>query len=218
MAAKDREALLEWLMTRPLAHCDAERGDLLIHAGLIPQWSAADALKLSADVQAAIRADPRKVFDEMYGNKPECWSGKLRGAERLRFAINVLTRMRVCTAEGCIDMEMKGAPDDARAPFRAWFAHENRRSRDVRVIAGHWSALGYYNAGGVLAIDSGCVWGIEADRVQARRGQEPHQRALRGGHLPTAPCICGVLGVYTLGTSSISTGPVPSLVMGMSIR
>lgn len=173
LAAKDRDALLEWLMSRPLAHFDVERGDLLVHAGLIPQWSAVDALKLSGEVQAAIRADARKVFDEMYGNKPECWSSKLRGAERLRFAINVLTRMRVCTAEGCIDMEMKGGPDDVRAPFRAWFAHENRRSREVRVIGGHWSALGYYNAGGVLAIDTGCVWGNALTAFELDEGKGP---------------------------------------------
>ena len=79
--------------------------------------------------------------------------------------------MRVCTAEGCIDMEMKGGPDDVRAPFRAWFAHENRRSREVRVIFGHWSALGYYNAGGVLAIDTGCVWGGALTAFELDAGQ-----------------------------------------------
>jgi bis(5'-nucleosyl)-tetraphosphatase (symmetrical) len=110
-------------------------------------------------VQVAIHAGPRNLFDEMYGNQPACWSEKLRGAERLRFAINVLTRMRVCTAEGCIDMEMKGKPADARAPHRAWFEHGERRSRDARLIVGHWSALGYRNRDGVVALDTGCVWG-----------------------------------------------------------
>ena len=106
-----------------------------------------------------IRIDARQVFDEMYGNKPECWSSGLTGWERLRFSINALTRMRVCTAEGCIDMDMKGKPEDARAPFRAWFAHENRRTADVRVIFGHWSAAGYINTSKLIGLDTGCVWG-----------------------------------------------------------
>jgi bis(5'-nucleosyl)-tetraphosphatase (symmetrical) len=168
--AKDRDALLEWLMQRPLAHF--ENGDLMVHAGVIAQWTASDAIALSKEVTAAIRADARKLFDEMYGNKPECWSETLKGAERLRFGINVLTRMRVCTADGCVDMEMKGKPEEARPPFRAWFEHERRRSADVRVIFGHWSAAGYVNTGKVVGLDTGCVWGgkltaINLDTVQA---------------------------------------------------
>lgn len=159
LEAKDRDALLEWLMSRPLAHFDAKRGDLMVHAGLIPQWTADDALALSREVAEAIRADACKLFDEMYGNKPGCWSEKLRGTERLRFGINVLTRMRVCTAEGCVDMEMKGKPQDARPPFRAWFEHEERHTKDARVIFGHWSAAGYINTGNVIGLDTGCVWG-----------------------------------------------------------
>ena len=159
LGARDRDALLEWLMARPLAHFDAARGDLMLHAGLIPQWAAADAVAFSQQVQAAIRADARKVFDEMYGNEPACWSENLKGADRLRFVINVLTRMRVCTAEGCVDLTMKSAVADIQPPWRPWFAHERRRSREVRLICGHWSVLGFRNEDGVLALDTGCVWG-----------------------------------------------------------
>jgi len=159
LEAKDRAALLEWLLSRPLAHFDPDSGDLMVHAGVIPQWSVSDTLALSHELAAAIRIDARQVFDEMYGNKPECWSSGLTGWERLRFSINALTRMRVCTAEGCIDMDMKGKPEEARAPFRAWFAHENRRTADVRVIFGHWSAAGYINTGKLIGLDTGCVWG-----------------------------------------------------------
>ena len=30
--------------------------------------------------------------------------------ERLRFAINVLTRLRICTNDGEVDLKMKGKP------------------------------------------------------------------------------------------------------------
>jgi bis(5'-nucleosyl)-tetraphosphatase (symmetrical) len=173
LEAKDRDALLEWLMSCPLAHYDAQHEDLMVHAGLIPQWSVADALAVSAEVQAAIRRDPRRLFDEMYGNKPECWSEKLKGADRLRFGINVLTRMRVCTASGCIDMEMKGGPDDAQPPYEAWFEHEQRRSSGTRIVFGHWSVLGYLNKGNVLGLDTGCVWGSKLTGINLDARDEP---------------------------------------------
>ena len=40
-----------------------------------------------------------------------------------------------------------------------WFAVPGRRSADLKLVFGHWAALGYYRAPGVYALDSGCVWG-----------------------------------------------------------
>jgi bis(5'-nucleosyl)-tetraphosphatase (symmetrical) len=156
LEAPDRDALLEWLLTRPLAH--REGGDLMVHAGLVPQWSAADALALAREVEAALRARPLEVFQHMYGDDPDRWDPALSGHERLRFVINVLTRVRVCTAEGKVDLGMKGKPP-RHSPFKPWFELDTRRSREVRVVFGHWSALGYVRRDGVLGLDSGCVWG-----------------------------------------------------------
>src|SRR5918993_2502718 len=49
LEAKDRDALLKWLMNRPLAHFDSDSSDLMVHAGLIPQWNVSDALALSGE-------------------------------------------------------------------------------------------------------------------------------------------------------------------------
>jgi bis(5'-nucleosyl)-tetraphosphatase (symmetrical) len=159
LAAPDRERLLTWLIERPLAHFDAQRGDLLIHAGLIPQWSVADALSLAGEVEAMLRRDPGTLFRHMYGDGPERWSEELAGWERLRFTVNALTRLRMCTADGRIDLKMKGPPPTGRGLVRPWFEHAGRRSRDARIIFGHWSALGYVDAYGVIGLDTGCVWG-----------------------------------------------------------
>jgi len=157
LAARDREPLLEWLITRPLAH--AEGGDLLVHAGLVPQWTVALTLTLAAEVGAALRRDPRGLFAHMYGNHPDRWDERLAGMDRLRFVINVLTRLRLCTADGRIDTIQKGRPPRGPAPLRPWFEHARRRTRDVRVIFGHWSALGLVQRAGVVGLDTGCVWG-----------------------------------------------------------
>jgi bis(5'-nucleosyl)-tetraphosphatase (symmetrical) len=159
LGAPDRDALLEWLLTRPLAHRDTARKTLLVHAGLVPQWSADAAMSLAREVETALRKNPRALFDEMYGDQPDRWSDSLEGMDRLRFAINALTRLRVCTRDGRVDLKMKGGRKDIRAPFKPWFEWEHRESRDVRVVFGHWSALGLVRAPGVVGLDTGCVWG-----------------------------------------------------------
>jgi bis(5'-nucleosyl)-tetraphosphatase (symmetrical) len=157
LAAPDREALIEWLRLQPLAHL--EGSDLMVHAGLVPQWTAARTVALAAEVGGALRRDPRALLEHMYGDEPERWDERLAGAERLRFIINVLTRLRLCTADGRVDISIKGPPPPPPSPLRPWFEHPQRASRDVRVIFGHWSALGLVERAGVLGLDSGCVWG-----------------------------------------------------------
>ena len=157
LTAPDREPLLEWLLTRPLAH--AEGGDLMVHAGLVPQWTVELTLQLAHAVSAALRHDPRTLFQHMYGNEPERWDERLAGFERLRFTINVLTRLRLCTADGRVALDAKGTPPPPPSPLRPWFEHPARRSRSARVIFGHWSALGLVQEHGVVGLDTGCVWG-----------------------------------------------------------
>jgi bis(5'-nucleosyl)-tetraphosphatase (symmetrical) len=157
LRAPDRDALLEWLATRPLAHFEA--GDLLVHAGVVPQWTVETTLELAREVESALRNDPRNLFDHMYGDEPGRWSADLEGMDRLRFAINVLTRMRVCMSDGRINLRMKGKPPAAGSPWVPWFDVESRRTRGTRVVFGHWSALGLIVRDDVIGLDSGCVWG-----------------------------------------------------------
>src|SRR5450755_882617 len=89
--APDHDAIIEWLSARPLAYFDAAHGDLMVHAGVVPQWTAAMTVELAGEVGAALVRDAREFFDRMYGDRPELWSPDLRGMERLRFAINALT-------------------------------------------------------------------------------------------------------------------------------
>ena len=157
LAAADRNALLEWLVTQPLAI--REGTELMVHAGVVPQWSASDVLTLAAEVETALQADPVKLFASMYGNKPDEWSADLAGAERSRFVINVLTRLRFCRADGRIDLKMKGEPGSQPAGWIPWFEMPDRRTREVRLVTGHWSTLGLVDRPDLLSLDTGCVWG-----------------------------------------------------------
>jgi bis(5'-nucleosyl)-tetraphosphatase (symmetrical) len=181
LAAPDRDALLEWLLHRPLAHYrpsapavasaqgsrdpPGPQGDLLIHAGVVPQWDVAQTLSLAAEVQQALRRDPQALLAHMYGDRPDRWRASLRGFERLRFAVNVLTRLRFCTRSGRIDLKYKGPPDSVGKPWLPWFQAPSRATAPARLVFGHWSALGLYRGPGLLGLDSGCVWGGELTAV-----------------------------------------------------
>lgn len=169
--APDREVLLDWLIQQPLLIDDPANGDLLVHAGVVPQWTRNEAIACALEASRALRADPRGFLATMYGNKPDRWQDAVTTEERHRFAINVLTRMRYCRADGTIDLKMKGAPGKTGA-WRPWFEHQ-RLLRDRRIICGHWSTLGLVQRADLLALDTGCVWGgaltaVDLDDPEAR--------------------------------------------------
>jgi bis(5'-nucleosyl)-tetraphosphatase (symmetrical) len=182
--APDRDQLLEWLLGRPLAVFDEPRGDFLVHAGLAPEWTPRVAAKLAREVEAVLREDARTLFDGMYGNKPEKWSEMLRGMDRLRFVINVFTRMRYCHRDGTIDLKMKGAPGEEPQGFHPWFDVPGRASRDVRVICGHWSTLGLKRRKDLQALDTGCVWGGALTAVNLDADAEAIQLECQSHQLP----------------------------------
>jgi len=173
LAAPDRARLLDWLLARPLAHFDGASNELLVHAGLVPQWSVAQTVQLAGEVSAALQRDPRALFAQMYGDRPDRWDDGLRGADRLRFVINVLTRLRVCDAEGRINLAFKREPAALAAPWLPWFRAPRRATAGTRVIVGHWSALGFVRAPGLLALDTGCVWGGALTAVDLDDDERP---------------------------------------------
>ena len=188
LTAPDRHTLLEWLLARPLAHYDARRDDLLIHAGLVNDWTAEDAVRLARQVAAKLRANPVDVFADMYGSKPDHWDESLRGPERRRVVINALTRMRYCTAEGRIDVKYKDAPSKVPAPWMPWFKVPDRASRATRIICGHWSSLGWHDGDNVIALDTGCVWGGALTAVRLDADAAPN--APREEQLPRWAVSC----------------------------
>jgi bis(5'-nucleosyl)-tetraphosphatase (symmetrical) len=161
LAAPDRDELLDWLRHRPMLHHDAKLGYTMVHAGLPPQWDLTLAQACARELQETLRDERscRELFANMYGDKPDRWSDDLRGLDRLRFITNCLTRLRFCRDDGRLDLKFKGEVKDAPKHLMPWFRVPDRRSQDMRIVCGHWSALGYHDADGVLAIDTGCVWG-----------------------------------------------------------
>ncbi|MCE4537033.1 symmetrical bis(5'-nucleosyl)-tetraphosphatase [Pelomonas sp. P7] len=170
LAAPDRPALLDWLRHQRMAVFEA--GWLMVHAGVVPPWSRDDTLALAAEVEAVLRSDDLPGFlHEMYGNQPARWSPALAGTARLRFTVNVLTRLRFCTADGEMDFKTKDGAGAAPDGFMPWFEAPGRRTADTPIAFGHWSTLGLLDRPTLLGLDTGCVWGgrLTAARVDGAR-------------------------------------------------
>ena len=170
LQAPDREALLEWLRRQRLAA--RAQGWLMVHAGVVPQWDAAQVLALAEEVHALLRGPELADFlPQMYGNEPDRWSDALTGAPRLRFIINVLTRIRFCNAKGRLDFKTKEGLGTAPEGFMPWFDVPQRRTAGEPVAFGHWSTLGLVQRPDLLALDTGCVWGGELTAARVADGQ-----------------------------------------------
>ena len=156
--APDREAMLDWLRRQRLAMLS--HGVLMVHAGVLPGWTADQTVALAAEVEAALVADLPGFLRQMYGNEPNHWQDTLAGADRLRVVVNALTRIRYCTADGQMEFKVKsGGAADAPAGFVPWFEVPGRRTAGTPVAFGHWSTLGAVARPDVISLDTGCVWG-----------------------------------------------------------
>ncbi|HEX7130723.1 MAG TPA: symmetrical bis(5'-nucleosyl)-tetraphosphatase [Rhodanobacteraceae bacterium] len=160
LQAEDAPVLLDWLRAQKLIHCDDALRFTLVHAGLAPSWTLKQALRIGREVERALAGPShRALLSRMFGNKPARWSPRLQGHDRLRAAINILTRMRYCDVHGRIDFEAKATPGAQRAGLYPWFEVPGVKPRDTRIVCGHWSALGRFAGLGIYAIDTGAVWG-----------------------------------------------------------
>jgi bis(5'-nucleosyl)-tetraphosphatase (symmetrical) len=184
--APDRDELLDWLRQGNLLHIDRGLGFLLVHAGLFPRWSVDEAVELAREIEDKLRSEGyRRLLKQMFGNKPDLWTPKLRGIDRWRAGINVFTRMRYCDVRGRIGFGDKGAPGTQRPGLYPWYEVPGQVKREIRVVCGHWSTLGRFAGLGIHAIDTGCVWGgaLTALRLDS---EEPEYVTIKSDRKPVA--------------------------------
>lgn len=170
LEAPDREELILWLRNRPLMHFDPRLGYALIHAGLPPPWDLQTALACAREVETALRGpDYHGFLQELYGDDPDKWTPSLSGMARLRFIINCFTRLRYCRRDGTLALGEKCTPGSETASILPWFAVPDRGTKDIRIVFGHWSTLGYSAAYNTWGLDTGCVWKGRLTAIGIRR-------------------------------------------------
>ncbi len=168
--APDAPELLGWLRHQPLVHF--EHGYLMVHAGLLPEWTVDQAMALGAEVHLALQApNYREFLQHMYGNDPKRWDDGLNGWDRLRVITNAMTRLRICSADGEMEFKFKGELQNIPDGYQPWFELSHRASVNTPIVFGHWSALGLQHKNNVYSLDTGCLWGghLSAMRLEDRQ-------------------------------------------------
>jgi len=179
LAAPDRQAMLDWLRRQHMAILKQVGGHevLMVHAGVLPSWSATQTIALASEVETALRGPALGEFlRQMYGDEPTMWSDSLHGPARLRVIVNALTRLRFCTMDGRMEFTSNEGADAAPTGYLPWFEVPGRKTAGMTLAFGHWSMLGWLARSGVLALDTGCVWGgclsaVRLDETAAKQHQ-----------------------------------------------
>ena len=192
LQAPDRDALLDWLRHQRLAMLvqTPREAVLLVHAGVLPGWTATTTVALAAEVEAVLQGpDAAAFFQTMYGNLPARWDDALRGVDRLRVIVNALTRLRFCSADGVMEFESKEGAAGAPEGYMPWFDVPGRATTGHTIGFGHWSTLGWLGRTDVLSMDTGCVWGgsLSALRLGESPAEPLHtlfQQACEASQLP----------------------------------
>ncbi len=154
LQAPDRQPLIDFLYRQPLLH--HERGYLMVHAGCPPTWSLEQAKTKARRAQGLLQGPaPRQFFE------------RLRDAQDdVAQDMAALTRMRTVDVRGAPVFGFVGPPDEAPAGQVPWFDWPHRKPVPATVIFGHWAALGFMQRPGLLALDTGCVWGQSLTAVR----------------------------------------------------
>ena len=157
--------LVDWLRRRPLAVGSPAR--LMIHAGLLPAWTAEEALSIAARLERRLRGEEAAQLLSglrRKGARAEDETAEVR-------ALRVFALARTLRSDGKLCREFAGPPQEAPKGCRPWFDLPDRQSVGTEVIFGHWAAAGFWRAPGLLALDSGCAWGGKLTAVRLEDGE-----------------------------------------------
>ena len=157
LSSRNLNEYIDWMLSWPLIHKD--KNFLMVHAGLMPDWSIDDALHLAKDVMESLRKDPNDFFKDMYGNKPDKWSLAHKKKDKQRLAINAMTRLRCLNSDNAIDFTYKSDLNNIPSSLTPWFDIEAENTRREFIVSGHWSAIGIQKHNYGITLDTGCVWG-----------------------------------------------------------
>lgn len=159
LEARDADALLDWLLHRPLTHYQKKNHICLVHAGIHPKWTLNQILNYSKEIENILQGPKsHEFFHHMYGDKPRKWSDNLTGWDRLRFITNSFTRMRYINDDLKLCLKEKGAPVNKNDDIHPWFEFE-RKEPDLNIVFGHWSTLTDPGKKHFYPLDTGCLWG-----------------------------------------------------------
>jgi len=161
LASPNANMLIDWLRSKPFMHIDFHLGYVMAHAGIAPNFDLGRAIYYNTLLQKNLSGENAKEWLEKILNKEtNKYHPNSDIIDEQRYALNSFIRMRYCYIDGTLDFKQKGSPKDLDNPLLyPWFECPNYIEKDLKIVFGHWSTLGYLNNNRVLALDTGCLWG-----------------------------------------------------------
>lgn len=154
LQAPDRQRLLDFVYKQPLLHYAQDY--VMVHAGLPPTWGLDEAQRRAQVAESLLHSPNPISFFERLGDKHS----------QVAQDVAALTRMRTVNMDGAPVYGFVGPPAEAPAGETPWFDWPARRAVQPTIIFGHWAALGLLRRPGLLALDTGCVWGQSLTAVR----------------------------------------------------
>lgn len=155
LKAPDLPELTDWLRQQSFVY--HEKKCLLVHAGVLPEWSLSEIIHFNKQAQAKLSGENWQSFLNDLRNSVT--------PDQLIQALRVFTQIRMCKMDGSPEFKFKGSPDKAPQNLLPWYDFPARKTADQTILFGHWAALGFLDKGNVIGLDSGCVWGKELSTI-----------------------------------------------------
>ena len=161
LASNEVKFFGKWLRHHPFMHFDPDFNMAMVHAGVASAWDLSTALSCAQEVAQVLQGSGYRDFlQNLFGDEPSVWSPTLQGQDRLRFITNCFTRIRFCDDQGRLYLNYKGEIGSQPPHLVPWFEVPKRKTADLPIVFGHWSALvGKIHQPNLYALDTGCVWG-----------------------------------------------------------
>lgn len=160
---KDSKKLIKWLKSQPFIQIDYKKKIFMSHAGISPQWNIKTAKNYSDKLHFELLNNYFFLLNMIYNkDSPVDWKKCINTNDKLRFSLNVFTKMRYCNSNGEINMNFeKSFLKNFISKIKPWFFISNKKIEKFNIIFGHWSSVGlYYNMPKkIIPLDTGCCWG-----------------------------------------------------------
>jgi bis(5'-nucleosyl)-tetraphosphatase (symmetrical) len=158
--------LVDWLRRRPLAVSSGSF--LLVHAGLLPEWTVDEALSIASRLEGRLRGEEGIKILAALRRRDDGPSDEVSNDVR---SLRALSFLRALKPNGEVCRDYTGEPEKAPDGCVAWFNHPERRSRDALIVFGHWAAAGFRRGAGFVSMDTGCVWGGKLSAIRLDDGE-----------------------------------------------
>ncbi|MFT7879228.1 MAG: symmetrical bis(5'-nucleosyl)-tetraphosphatase [Sulfurimonas sp.] len=155
---------IHWLRQQRFLHIDYQLGYCMSHAGISPEFDLGMAIRYAKQIEERLQADESEVkvwLEKMFHHTCDRFDRKASIDDIERYILSTFTQMRFCYKDHRLDFDQKGPPTDKKLEekgMKPWFDVVDRKSVDLKIVFGHWSALGFYCDENILALDTGCVW------------------------------------------------------------